>query len=211
MRRHGGAAILPRMRPVPAILADPSLQSFLGEPGFWPTVLALVACAAAVAAAIGVWVLVGRARELGGLAGRPDALEELVGHVRRIAAERDDIDLRRIEHALVDLRDGQRRLADAFLRTVEVEARERLNGGAATAGDRTLAERVTDRLLSLGFDEVRIVTDSAELCAIADSDPAEGSVLVEARLSGVLHKGRVQVRDGRIVDQELRSAHSIFP
>ena len=52
------------------------------------------------------------------------------------------------------------------------------------------------------FDQV------PETVTVADLDR---SVLVEAQRQGVLHKGRVAVRDGRLSDVELSPAYSIFP
>jgi uncharacterized membrane protein YccC len=181
------------------------------DAGFWPLAFGLLAAAAAVATAVGVWILIGHVRSLLALAGRLDALEELAGHTARLAADRDDIDLRRIEHVLIDLRDAQRRVEDAFLRNVEEGARARRDESAAIAGEHTLPERVTDRLHSLGYERVQLVSSPEELAAVVEAEPAEGTVLVEAYRQGVLHKGRVIVRDGRIVDQDLRSSHSIFP
>ena len=39
----------------------------------------------------------------------------------------------------------------------------------------------------------------------------DGEILIEANKSGVLHKGRVLVRSGRIANVELHPAYSIFP
>ena len=124
----------------------------------------------------------------------------------RSAAERDDLDLRRIEHALLEIRDGQRRLEDRLMRGVE-------SGGAplaSGAGDGTpasLVERVTTRLLAQGFERVQVVTPRDEL----PEGDADGAVLVEAHRDGVLYKGRVEVRAGALHDVDMKPAYSAFP
>ena len=73
--------------------------------------------------------------------------------------------------------------------------------------NRVLAERVTDRLLALGYDRIEFITAPEEL----ELDGGEGEVRIEARRGGAPHKGRVTVRDGKIVDVQLRSSYEIFP
>lgn len=142
---------------------------------------------------------------LGGRLAALDRLAEIERATSALAAARGDLDLRRIEHALVDLRDAQRRLEDALLRAVERGA-SGASGGAPASPD--LADAITNRLLALGYERVQIAGSAEDLGRLAAAD---GDVLVEARKSGVAHKGRVLVRGGRIHAVEIQPPFAVFP
>jgi len=117
-----------------------------------------------------------------------------------------------VEHLLIDLRDAQQRLEDALLRSLEAVRGPALAGegagpGSASGGE-GLGERVVNRLLALGYERAQIVTPSEKLLELAADD---GEVLVEARQGGVLHKGRIVVRGGRLTDVDVHPSYSIFP
>ena len=180
----------------------------------------LVALGVVVLATLAVLVWRGLAR-LGQLERRAsglDALTEIGLRLDALAKEREDLDLRRIEHLLIDLRDGQARTEDALLRVVQVPRREEQEPGVLVpqrpGGD--LAERVTNRLLAMGYERIVLIGGLESLAELVaqdseDDGPEEGEVLVEARREGVLHKGRVLVRDGRLAEVELNPAYSLFP
>jgi hypothetical protein len=170
-----------------------------------PWLLAALLVAVAIGA-VGVWVLVARLRELERVVPRLDALEELRAGVARLVADRGDLDLRRLEHVLIEMRDGGRRLEDALLRAVQREPRAQASAGAPSEVE--LSERVIQRLLALGYEEIRLVTRADELSEIA---VAGGEVLVEARRHGAICKGRVRLRGGVLVDVDLQPAWSTFP
>ena len=182
-------------------------SAWLPEASLWLGVAALIAAAVS---AVGVWTLVVRLRDLRAEGERLGALEEIRGLVGRLVAERDDLDLRRLEHVLIDIRDAQKRLEDVLLRVVEGERAAPGVPGTALAriDHESLGERVANRLHSLGYERVQIVTRAEKLTELAAND---GEVLVEARRAGVLHKGRVVVRSGRLADVEIHPAYSIFP
>jgi hypothetical protein len=174
-----------------------------------PWLLALGVAAAATAAA-GVWMLLARVKELGRLADRLAVLDEIKTTLARVAREREDLDLRRIEHVLIELRDGQKRLEDTLLRASQFGAKpSELSTPRATeaAG---LSERIVQRLLAHGFERVQVVPTLAELEQLFDAEGAH-EVLVEARRNGVMCKGHVLVRDGVVVEVELKPAYSMFP
>jgi hypothetical protein len=195
---------LPVQSVTPVLAAQPG---WLAEAAFW---LGAIAVLVGVAIGAGVWTLVLRLREVRRASEPLRSLEELKLRLDRLVTDRDDLDLRRIEHLLIDLRDGQGRLEDALLRFVEA-ARE---GGAASTelaphlGQDLLGERVTNRLLALGYERIQIVTRSEKMLELAQND---GEILVEARRNGVLHKGRVLVRGGSLTEVEIHPAYSIFP
>jgi len=172
-----------------------------------PWLLALVVVAAA-AGAFGVWSVVARLRELEKLSARFEALDEIRSGLQSLVRDRGDLDLRRLEHVLIEIRDGQRRLEDALLRATQAPA----NPSAAENGVATseATQRVIARLLAHGYERVQIVPSSAELDALFSAGGVH-EVLVEARRSGVLCKGRVLIRDGSVTDVELSPAYSMFP
>ena|SRR5688572_5141832 len=174
--------------------------------------LLLVLALCALGALAGIWVAVARLSELEVQARRLEGLEEIRHSVARLAADRGDLDLRRLEHALLELRDGQKRLEDALLARLQsprsLEQPERAPGGAPPS----LAERVTNRLLALGYERVRLVTPAAELEQLAAGEGGgNGELVVEARRDGVLCKGRVLLRRGALTDVEIQPAYKLFP
>lgn len=139
-------------------------------------------------------------------------LDSIEGLLRQMAARGEELDLRRLEHVLIDIRDGQERLEERLARQLESQPPVSGDPGAAP-GDVArvvgLSERVTTRLLSMGFERIEVLTTQEDLEALAQSP--EGEVVVEARRSGALHKGRVLVRHGSICDVRLRSSYEAFP
>ena len=174
--------------------------------------LLLVVALCAIGVVVGLWSILARLREFESLARRLEGLEEIRHSVARLAADRGDLDLRRLEHVLLELRDGQKRLEDALLARLQsprsLEQPDRAPGGAPPG----LAERVINRLLALGYERVRLVTPAAELEQLAAGEAGgSGELVVEARRDGVLCKGRVLLRRGALTDVEIQPAYKLFP
>ena len=182
-----------------------ALPAWMPEAAFW---LAALAAFATVAAALGVWTLVARLREVRREGARLAVLEELDQKLGRVLAARDDLDLRRLEHVLIDLRDGQKRMEDLLHASLERAPAGSEAGLLVPQEPASLGERLINRLLAMGYERIQVVTRPEKLVELAHKD---GEVLVEARREGVLHKGRVLVRQGRLGDVELHPAYSIFP
>jgi hypothetical protein len=174
-------------------------QSWIGPALVWIGVLIalLVGCCAWQ-----IWLQRQRLCELSERLALLDKLEGVERAVSALAAARGDLDLRRLEHVLVDLRDGQRRFEDALLRAIE---HPRASGGAQAPG---LSDAIVNRLLSLGYERVQLAAPAEQLARLETGD---GDVLVEARRSGVAHKGRVLVRAGRIHAVEIQPPFAAFP
>jgi len=199
--------------PLPLLLAPATVSSAVPlaaiDVALWSSVLLVLIGVVALGA---LYALVGRLRrvesELAGLA----ALDEILTTLRRLAESHGDLDLRRLEHVLIDIRDGQRRVEDGVLRVLESARADREHAAAGSAvverPEVGLFERVVNRLLALGYGRVQLVTGNAELEAMAASD---GEILVEARRDGASCKGRVLVRGGAITEVELKPAYTIFP
>ncbi|WP_145065324.1 hypothetical protein [Engelhardtia mirabilis] len=140
-----------------------------------------------------------------------DELAQLRERVAGWVGDRESLDLRRIEHVLVDVRDGQQRVEDVLLRTVELATRPQRDEVPTTAGidADALVERITNRVLALGYDRVQVVSGRDEIAAL----PADGrgEILVEARRAGVAHKGRVLIKGGRIADIDMQPPYAMFP
>jgi len=157
-------------------------------------------------------------RRLGALARRLEALEqlgrleEIQEHLSRAAAERGDLDQRRLEHVLTDVRGGIKRLEASILGVLERQATEAQTAPPAQAERSvpSLRERVVNRLLALGYSDIRVVTGSDELAELSGPG-ADGSIVVEVHQGASQLKGRVLLRGGTITDVELKSFYPIFP
>lgn len=159
-----------------------------------------------------LWAMIGRFRRLESRLAKLEVLERIESVLARVLDDRDDLDLRRLEHVLVELRDDVRRQNERLISTLEsLRQRSDARASAAIAPEAPgsgLAERVFGRLLAQGFDHIDLLTPAEELEALARG---EGEIQVEARRDGAPHKGRVRVRDGMIVDVHLRSSYQVFP
>jgi hypothetical protein len=178
-------------------------------------VLLALACALLGGVAWLVWTLIAHARRSERLLGNLTRLEELQTALGKLSFGGEQLDLRRLEHVLIDIRDNQKRLEERLLTLA-------LQRGAAThdtpalvaGGDQQaagLAERVVTRLLSLGYERVQLVTTLAEIELLLGSDARDGEIIVEARRDGAACKGKVLVRGGMIRDLQIQSAYSTFP
>ena len=139
-------------------------------------------------------------------------LENIEALLRQFVGRGDELGLRRLEHVLIDLRDGQRRLEERLVRQLEAAPAGVADGEHAVVESPRqagLSERVTTRLLSMGFERIEVLTPLEALEALEFA--SEGEVVVEARRGGALHKGRVLVKDGSICDVRLRSSYEAFP
>jgi len=174
--------------------------------------LLLVLVLAALGVLVGVWVAVARLRQLETVARHLQAVEEIRHGLTRLVADRGDLDLRRVEHVLLELRDGQKRLEDALLARVQSPRPLHAPESSLVGAPISLAERVTNRLLALGYDRVRLVTAAEELDRLGSAEgEADGEIVVEARRDGVLCKGRVRLRRGALTDVEVQPAYKLFP
>ena len=167
--------------------------------------------ALALALLAGLWIAIGLLRELRGELRNLARLESIESTLARLAGERGDLDLRRLEHVLIELRDGGRRLEDAWF-TAGRAARSAEAPERAPDSPAGLGERVVNRLLALGYERVRLITTPEQLAALA-AEPrgGNGEILVEARRSGAPCKGRVLLRAGALTEVEIRPAYSVFP
>jgi hypothetical protein len=176
--------------------------------------LALAAASVVLLAVLGagVWLALARLKRMEAKAAHLERLERIEGLVEQLKGERGELDLRRLEHVLIDIRDGQKRVEDRMLAVLERPGGATRSAGAleaASAGTAAaLADRIVTRLLALGYERVHLVTPAEEIGAMI---AGEGAVTVEARREGAACKGRVVVRRGAIVDVQLQSAYTAFP
>lgn len=90
----------------------------------WIAGLAVLFAAATAAAA---WLLVARAKGIEKRLERLERLDEIGADLKGLRLGGDALDLRRLEHVLIDIRDGQRRFEDRSLATVELQGRAGLS------------------------------------------------------------------------------------
>lgn len=190
------------MTPVPA----QAIPEWVAVSLPWLVALGVLGTAATGA---GVWMLLRELRGLALLGERLSVLDDIRATLARVAKEREDLDLRRIEHVLIELRDGQRRLEDLLLRSSQAGLGAP-QAPTASAGAIGLSERIVQRLLAQGFERVQVVPSLEELAKLAEAGGVH-EVPIEARRNGVLCKGRVLVRDGVLIDVEVQPAYSMFP
>jgi hypothetical protein len=175
------------------------------EAALW---LALALLVAAGATALAAWTLVRRLEEARASLAALDGLAEIQRTLARLLAQRDELDLKRVEHLLVDLREGSKRVEELLARAEEQRAAAHERDALVPALAPALGERVLNRLTALGYERIEIVTPNETLEQLAG---ASGDVLIEARRDGVLCKGRVRVRGGRIDSVSLQPAFPVFP
>lgn len=171
--------------------------------------LLLGACAAAV------WVLVVRLGKVEKRLGPIDRLEEIQKALQKFQEDASSLDLRRIEHVLIDIRDVQKRVEDRTLAVLEAAQGGMRTPGAlapvAPGSGSALADRIVTRLLALGYERIQLVTPIAKISEMAEGKGGDGEISVEARRDGAACKGRILVKQGAIADVQIQSAYSVFP
>lgn len=189
----------------------PAPEALATVPEWWPEAVLWIGGAALCLLAGGLFAWFGLWRRLEALEERLAPLAKLAELERTLTASlagRDALDLRRIEHLLIDLRDGTRRVEEQFLRSAELRAAPPAESGLVAVAPSSVAERIQNRLFALGYERVELIAPTHEIEALAQG---EGDVLVEARREGALCKGRVRLRAGRIEAVQLAPAYPIFP
>lgn len=190
--------------------AEPALADALP----WLGVVSVLLLAAVAAAA---WVIAARLKQAEARLSRLEKLDPILAALERVVKSEDGLDLRRLEHVLIDIRDGQNRVENRLLAVVESGrgtggsprgAGTGSGGALPVSGASALAERVVNRLLALGYERVQLVTPIAEIAKLVDGD---GEIQVEARRDGAPCKGRISVRAGALADLQIQSAYSAFP
>lgn len=197
-----------------AMLTPPTafLMTLAETVGVWGSVAVLVL------GLVAFGVLLGRLRKLEALLKQQDtriATEEIRAALAKAAEDRGDLDHRRLEHVLNEVRGGIKRTESSVLAVIETQASQANQPAPARSSEprprqASLRERITNRLLALGYSDIRFVTPSEEIQAIADEN-GDGSVAIEAHQGATQVKGRVQIRSGGIDDIDLKSFYSMFP
>jgi hypothetical protein len=154
-------------------------------------------------------------RRLGRIQRDLERLDELTGLAQRVASLAGQLDRKdvsaQLEAKLTEIAEGERRMVSA-LAEVTRELTEMRRAAERRAAEQAPAPPpsdagsvVRDHLAGEGFDQVRLVTDPSSL------EGRSGKVVFEAFRQGVLHKGHVQLSDGRVVDQSAQASYSTFP
>ena len=163
-----------------------------------------------------LWVICNRLRSSEDRLGRLDRLDDIRSQVTRMAEAGSDLELRRLEHVLIDIRDGHKRLEEKLLILAESNRSQAQSGPqpstplAELPGSTSLSERIHNRLLAMGYERIQLVTPVEELSALLEAG-GDGDVAVEARRAGAVCKGRVSLLQGTIAGVELKANHAMFP
>jgi len=104
------------------LFEDPQATPSMGDalPGI-AIGLAILVCVAA-----GVWLLVqllARLKEVQGTLASLERLESIDAQLRGLTDQQKGLDLARLEHVLIDIRDAQKRLEERFVGAVEAQGR----------------------------------------------------------------------------------------
>ncbi len=192
------------LRSTPVAPSFPLAVGFQADPQTWSWLVLALLGACAVAA----WVAVVRLGEIERRLANLERSDEASGAGAPSKAARDGLDLRRVEQVLGEIRDGSKRLEDALLRSIAAgrPASAALEGTTTQAAD--LAERVTNRMLALGYERIVVITPREQFEGIFQGG---GDVLVEARRDGAPCKGKAVFRGGALVDIAMQSAYATFP
>lgn len=142
-----------------------------------------------------------------------DALAELADRVKALAAELDRKELSaRVQSKITEFTESNRRLTAALTELRqdldEVRRSSELHSGGGPevgGGAPDLASVVRDHLSSGGYRRVQLLSDLTELQGLT------GRIVFEASKDGAVHKGHVDLRDGAVVEESVRSAYSAFP
>jgi hypothetical protein len=174
---------------------------------FWLACMSMVLLIGALVVAV---TMAGRLRQIEEKLHRLERLDTLDAGLAQIVERHGELDLRRLEHVLLDMRDGQKRVEERLLAVVEAANQKHQSFTAIEKeGARgAVSDRIVNRLLALGFERIELLTQSEDLEALLKTG---GDVLVEARREGALHKGRVILKDGAIADVQMRSSYEVFP
>lgn len=171
---------------------------------------------------LGLWTLLNHVRRIEQLSQRLDLLENLLVSLKSLAAEGKQLDVRRIEHVLLEIRDGQKRLDETLISTREAARSQGFEGLPMQQSGGGLSDRVVNRLVALGYERIQLLTPLAEIESLERAAPreagsgaeqrsAEGEIFVEARRHGAICKGRIQVRDGQLSEVQLQPTYGAFP
>lgn len=192
------------LRSTPVALVSLFAVGLEADPQTWSWLVLALLGACAVAA----WVAVARLgeieRRLASLARNDESAAP--GAPSRVA--REGLDLSRIEQVLTEIREGSKRLEDALLRSIAAgrPASAALESLGTQGVD--LAERVTNRMLALGYERIVVITPREQFETIFEGG---GEVQVEARRDGAPCKGKAVFRGGALVDIAMQSAYATFP
>lgn len=138
-----------------------------------------------------------------------DSLPAIDTKLRALAAGQAKLEFRRLEHLLVDIRDGAKRSDQRIAQALESRDRDQASeGGAPAPIPVRLGERIINRLLAQGYERIEILTPAEDFEAMLTG---AGDVRVEARRGGAAYKGRVRVQAGAIIEVHLRAPFAIFP
>jgi DNA integrity scanning protein DisA with diadenylate cyclase activity len=163
---------------------------------------------------LGVLLIAKRVGRVEQALGRLDRLEEIDRRLGDLSAEFDRKELnsllqakmtevteanRRLVHSVDELRQDLQEIKDAD-RQVGLQP-------VSVVGDEPPAMDVVvrDHLEADGYTDIQVLSDLTHL------NGNSGRLVFEARRAGVMHKGHVNLKDGRVTDENVRAAYSAFP
>jgi len=163
----------------------------------------------------GVLLLAKRLSRIDSALRRLDMLEELDRRLGDLSAEFDRKELNtQLQAKMTEMTEANRRLTHALgemrqdlqaLKESNERPPEEAEGAAARVEAPDAGTVVRNHLRATGYENVQILSDLNSL------QGRSGRVVFEARRAGVMHKGHVRLKDGLVVDENVRAAYSAFP
>jgi hypothetical protein len=163
---------------------------------------------------LGVVLLAKRIARLDVHLARLERLDEIDRRLRDLSAEFDRKELNsQLQSKMTEVTEANRRLAHALgqVRDEVAALRDNLRGAAdqpsatPAGGPADVNQLVRGHLSGTGFEDVHILSDLNRL------EGRSGRVVFEGRRGGVMHKGHVNLKDGLVVDENVRAAYAAFP
>ena len=149
-------------------------------------------------------------QKLAGIRTLDERLRVLAESFEKLRLDKLEQQLERLHEDLVDLREATSDVRQAVYEipqpaVVHATAEPVVVAPSESVGARVLA-LVETRLLQLGYGNIQILSDLAEVRA-----EREVEVQVECERGGMLSKGRVLVRNGAVRDVILQNVATMFP
>ena len=146
-------------------------------------------------------------QEIGGLKALNERLERVAQSIERVRLDRTEQGLAQLHDDLVAIAEGQTRAERALRRVETVPTPAALTAAVVeTSPAQRIREVVAHRLLSMGYGNLRLITD---LSTASLDDRTE--VLVEGERNHIGYKGKMVTRNGAVLDVQLQSVTQAFP
>lgn len=148
-------------------------------------------------------------QEVVGVKSLNERLERIAQSLERVRLDRAEQGLGQLHEDLLAVGEALARVERATRRSAEVAPATTVVSAASVVEQppaTRVRDLVTDRLLSLGYGNLRLLSDLRD---VALDDRAE--VVVECERNHIGYKGKVVTRNGAVLDVQLQPVVQAFP